>query len=298
MIRIGLFLYDYLVFNRGVPASRAVDLTAPQYGAPLNDSYSAGFSYYDGWTDDAELVRRNAADAVTLGVDILTHHACIEMNEEQGAWSVTARDVIGNADKNITAKTVVNATGPWVRRVIDGLGLDAGEAQLPNVKMVKGSHIIVPRQYDGDHAYILQQSDGRIIFAIPYKNETTLIGTTEEAFEGDPIEAEISNAEIEYLCAAYNESFAAPIAPDDIVDTYSGVRPLFDDGRENASKVTRDFRIYRHKNPVAPMWSVFGGKLTTFRILSEKAVRKVCKELGRDYAPHTRTRPLPRGDAS
>lgn len=296
MIRAGLFLYDYLVPNRGVPASRGVDLTGSLYGDPLKNKYTAGFAYYDGWTDDAELVRRNAVDAASLGVDIFTHHACTRMNDGRHEWSITARDILAQDDKSFTAKMIVNATGPWVRRVIDALGLDEGEDGLPNVKMVKGSHIIVPRQYDGDHAYILQQSDGRIIFAIPYKDDMTLIGTTEEAFDGDPIEADISKQESAYLIAAYNKSFEKEIRAEDIVDTYSGVRPLFDDGSENASKVTRDFKIYRHQQTGAPLWSIFGGKLTTFRILSEKAVRKICREEGKAYVAHTRTRPLPLGD--
>lgn len=293
MIRAGLFLYDYLVPKRGVPASRGVNLKSSIYGAPLQDRFTAGFAYFDGWTDDAALVRRNAHDAAAHGANVLTRHACTGLREEGGVWRVTAHDILGNADKVLSAKMVVNATGPWVRRVVDELGVGDGEADLPNVKMVKGSHIIVPRRYDGEHAYLLQQADGRVIFVIPYKDNTTLIGTTEEAFEGDPIEAEISSAEMEYLCAAYSASFTEPITVEDIVDTYSGVRPLFDDGAVNASKVTRDFKIYRHKAAGAPLWSIFGGKLTTYRILSEKVLRKVCGEAGRRYVPHTRTTLLP-----
>jgi len=287
MLWAGVKLYNFMAPDSSIFSQSKVSLRGGNYGAPLQERYKNGLSYYDGWTNDTALVRANAADAKELGADIFEHQAIREMRDEDGVWRIKTDD------KTITARMAVNATGPWVRQFTGAHNLD--EAGLPDIRLVKGSHIIVPRQYDGDHAYILQQDDGRIIFAIPYNDDQTLIGTTEEDFAGDPKDAKISQSEIQYLCAAFNRSFENKITPDDIIGTYSGVRPLMDDGTKNASKASRDHSFYKHKKTAAPLWSLYGGKLTTYRSFAEEVTRAICKQDGRPYAPHTLTRKLPAG---
>lgn len=295
MIRAGLFLYDFLALGKSLPSSRTQDLSKGDYGMPLREEFTRGFVYSDCWADDTRLVVLNVVDAAERGAEILTRTACIGLEEEEGRWRVFLRKEKGE-ESEVTASMVVNATGPWAVKFLEQAGLADSDPDLPKMRLVKGSHLIVPRQYKGDHAYILQQPDGRVVFVTPYEDRFSLIGTTEEAYDADPREAMISKAETEYLCAAYNRSFKAAISPSDAIFTFSGVRPLFDDGKQSSSKVTRDYRIYHHNRYAPPLLSVFGGKLTTYRALSQTVVNKLMLLSGRQAIGWTAKKPLAGGD--
>jgi glycerol-3-phosphate dehydrogenase len=294
MIEAGLFLYDRLGGKQSLPRSSAVSLKDTLVGEPLLGEYSDGFRYADYWADDARLVVINAIDANARGAEILTRTACmaIERLHQTDCWYVHLKDLRGGDEFQISAKAIVNAAGPWVRGVLEAS--DLVDNNTPNVRLVKGSHIIVPRLYDGDHAYILQQPDRRVVFAIPYEQDYTVIGTTDEPFEGNAAKPVISDAEREYLCAAVNRFFKKQISPGDAPWTYSGVRALVDDGTESAQKVTRDYKLHLDTSRGAPILSVFGGKLTTYRHLSEEVVNK----LAQNTCPWTANSILPGGDIS
>ncbi len=296
MIRLGMFLYDHLGGSRKVAGSRAIDLKTHAYGKNLKKGFWRGFVYSDCQTDDARLTVLNAIDAAERGARIFTRTACTRLRCDGDFWSVSLRDLAGGRERDVRVAMVINAAGPWVRGVLEASDLALEGAGVPNVRLVKGSHIVVPRRYDGGHAYLLQQKDRRVVFVIPYEGEFTLIGTTEVNFQGDPIMAQISPEETDYLCAAYNESFSEPVTKDDVVWAYSGVRALFDDGKGNPTAASRDYRLYRHKDMQAPMISVFGGKLTTHRRLAQDAVSKILKMAGRPGAAWTCAHALPGGD--
>lgn len=295
LIRIGLLMYDFLAIrHKRLKRSFGFKLKDSVYTQALGGQYTKAFSYSDCWVDDSRLVVLNAVDAAKRGAHIRPHHECVSAVRKGGRWLVTVRDNLTNTEYCVTTKMVVNAAGPWVRKVLDHNQL-ADEETL-NVRLVKGSHIIVDKFYEGDHGYLLQQPDGRVIFLWPYEGRYTLIGTTEEAHEGDPKEATISGAEIDYLCAAVNRSFRQSVGPDDIKWSYSGVRPLLDDGADDAKAVTRDYKL-ELDDEGAPLLSIFGGKLTTYRALSEKAVAKIFDALGLedDKGAWTHKAPLPGG---
>lgn len=296
MIRAGLFLYDVLAGRKKLKSSKGINLVQHKYGAPLQKQFKRGFSYSDCWVQDARLVVLNAMDASDKGAEILTRHRCTGLYCENGIWAVNFENTQTGQPQFAKAKMVVNASGPWVQQVLEDNGFYENDKTLPKLKLIKGSHIIVPRQYDGDQAYILQQKDGRIVFAIPYEQDFTLIGTTDEAFDGDAAEAHISANEIKYLCDAYNSFFENSIVPDDVQHTYSGVRGLLDDGQDESRAVTRDYRIYNHKNYAAPFLSIFGGKITTYRTLSEKVVDTLMECCGSDVKGWTGKALLPGGD--
>jgi len=263
MIRTGLLLYDYLGKRQRLRSSKEVDLR----GGPLESKYTKGFSYADCWVDDSRLVVLNAMSAAESGARILTRTKCEKLipDKKNRSWTIH----LGNAPP-VTARIAVNAAGPWVRQLLEQSGL--ADTAVPRVRLVKGSHIIVKRMLPGERAYILQQPDRRIVFVIPYENEFTLIGTTETEFTGNPYEARAEREEIEYLCAAVNRSFKQRLAPEDVLWTYSGVRPLLDDGGSKATAVTRDYKLIYDENHGPPLLSVFGGKITTYRHLAEEAV--------------------------
>lgn len=296
MIRAGLFLYDILGGRKKLKSSKALNLAKHRYGLPLKNQFSKGFRYSDCWVQDARLVVLNAMDAHSLGAEIKTYSECTNLLNNHGKWDVTYKDLQVGREHVITASAVINAAGPWVESLLDKNGFYENDKTLPRLKLIKGSHIIVPRQYEGEQCYNLQQEDGRIVFAIPYEHDYTLIGTTDEAFTGDPASVAISNTEKEYLCKAFNNFFEKQISVKDIVSTYSGVRALFDDGEAEARAVTRDYRIYHHDKFDAPLFSVFGGKITTYRQLSLKAVDKLMPLLGLDKPSWTHEDPLPGGD--
>ncbi len=291
LIRLGLFLYDHLARRRFLPGSTGVDLREDPSGAPLSARFSRGFVYSDGFVDDARLVVLNAVDAREHGARILTRTRCESAQAEDGVWTARLRPQ-GGETIEVHARAIVNAAGPWADRFnARGLALeDAGRLRL-----VKGSHIVVRKLFEHDHAYIFQNDDGRIIFAIPFQDHFTLIGTTDVEYEGDPKDVAIDAAEITYLCEQANRYFKHQLSADDVVWTYSGVRPLLEDEASEAAAVTRDYRL-ELSMPGAPLLTVWGGKLTTYRKLSEEAADTLCRQLGCDRPAWTDAQPLPGGD--
>lgn len=300
MIRLGLFLYDHLTKRNSLKASRGIRFEDDVRGDPIRDEFAKGFTYSDCWADDSRLVVLNAISAAQYGAKILTGARCTKIRAQDDYWIIEYEEGDKYSQKHaVNASMVINAAGPWVGQMLDQCDLSSAEQSTPRVRLVKGSHIIVPQQYEGEHAYILQQPDKRIIFAIPYEGQYTLIGTTEEEYEGDPREAMISDDEMDYLIGSYNRYFDKAIARKDVVWTYSGVRPLYNEGsgdEVSATEATRDYKLHIHEGNAAPFLSVFGGKLTTYRKLSEQAVDKILKIGGHDAPAWTAGARLPGGD--
>ncbi len=296
LLRFGLFLYDHLGGREHLPASGSLDLQRDAAGQPLKEAYRRAFEYSDCWVDDVRLVVLNARDAAGRGADIQVRTSLEEAVKAQDAWTLTLKQQASGRHETTAARILVNATGPWVAEVVSSkLRLNS----RMNVRLVKGSHIVVPRHFDHDRAYIFQNDDHRIVFAIPYEQDFTLIGTTDIEFDGDPADVAISQEETDYLCRAVNQYFRHPISAEDVVHSYAGVRPLFDDGSRAAQKVTRDFTlelIGEENQP--PLLNVYGGKITTYRRLAEDALAKLAPWLPATAHPWTRDASLPGGDKS
>jgi glycerol-3-phosphate dehydrogenase len=296
MIRAGLMLYDRLGWTPGrrsaLRRSQALRFAATHLGAGLRNDIARGFAYWDCWVDDARLVVLNARDAAARGADIRVRTRVASLRRGADSWQAELIDHAG-ARSAVTARLIVNAAGPWADRVLAMAQIGARQAQL---RLVKGSHIIVPRQYDGAHAFILQNDDRRIVFVIPYEERFTLIGTTDLGFEGEPAGIKITSEETDYLCRAASRWLAKPITPADVVWSYAGVRPLHDDGSHNAAAVTRDYVFDVQASGGAPMLSVFGGKITTYRRLAEHALAKITPFFPRSGPPWTAGATLPGGD--
>jgi glycerol-3-phosphate dehydrogenase len=294
LIRLGLFLYDHLGGRKILPASRGLDLRRAPAGKPLKQDFTHGFEYSDCWVDDARLVVLNAADARAKGADIRVRTELVSARRSGDHWQLELRDTASGKSETVQARALVNAAGAWVADVIaNRIGSNARSA----VRLVKGSHIVVPKLYEHDSAYIFQNADQRIVFAIPYEQDFTLIGTTDVDYDGDPAQVRISEAETEYLCRSVNEYFTTAIAPKDVVWSYAGVRPLYDEGAVSAQKVTRDF-VLELDEPAgtAPVLNIFGGKITTYRHLAEEALKKLAHRFPKAGAPWTRGSKLPGGD--
>lgn len=291
LLRAGLLLYDTLGgFGRTLPGSQAVRLDRPPHRAVLQDRLTHGFEYSDCWVEDARLVVLVAMDARARGAAILTQTRCVGLERFADRWRATLRDSGG--ERTIEARAVVNAAGPWVDEIAK---VALGGGTRAHLRLVRGSHIVVPRSFPGEHAYILQQPDGRIVFAIPYERDFTLIGTTDEEFAGDPDDVAISEAEIDYLLAAVGRSFKSGVARDEIVWSYSGVRPLYEDKARSNSTVTRDYVFELDSEDGAPILSIYGGKITTFRRLAEHALKKLGKHVPMGQ-PWTARAALPGGE--
>ena len=295
LLRLGLFLYDHIGGRKLLAATKTVDLANGKYGKRLKPMFKKGFQYSDCQVDDSRLVILNAMDAQSKGAEINIQTECISARRVGENWNIQTRDVKTGEVSDYIADLVINAAGPWVDKV---LGTAFGRNDAKNVRMVQGSHIVVPKLFDHDNCYIFQNADDRIIFAIPYTQNTTLIGTTDKDYEGDPRDAEISADEIDYLCNAASEYFEKPILKEDIVWTYSGVRPLYDDGADAAQEATRDYIFKRDTGDGddAPLINIFGGKITTYRVLAEKMMDEVESFIGRKGEEWTDTAPLPGGD--
>ncbi|MBW8756693.1 MAG: glycerol-3-phosphate dehydrogenase [Burkholderiales bacterium] len=279
MIRIGLFLYDHLARREVLPGSRTVDLRRHPAGAPLQPRFTKGFVYSDGWVDDARLVVLNAIDAMERGATILTRWHCRDAQRSADGWQVTL-DSAGGAFHTLRARALVNAAGPWAAQF---LSEHAHLSRHKTLRLVKGSHIVVPKLFDHGHAYLFQNPDKRIIFAIPYERDFTLIGTTDVEHNGPVGAARIDESEIRYLCEQASRYFARVVVPADVVWTYSGVRPLLDDESGDPSAVTRDYSLDLD-TAQAPLLTVWGGKITTFRRLAEDAADLLMQPLGVDPA--------------
>ncbi len=263
LLRLGLFIYDHLGGHKILPPTRTLDLTADPAGAVLKEGFRKGFEYSDCWVEDSRLVVLNARDAAARSAEVLTRTRCEAAVREGGLWQVELRDVETGAARTVVARGLVNAGGPWVDDVIRNR---VREDTPDRIRLVRGSHIVTRRLFDHDRPYIFQQSDGRIIFAIPYETDFTLIGTTECDHDGDPGVAVCTADEIAYLCGAASEYFKAPVTEEDVVWSYSGVRPLYDDGASSATQATRDYVLkVVDRDRTAPLLNVFGGKITTYR---------------------------------
>jgi glycerol-3-phosphate dehydrogenase len=272
LVRLGLFLYDHLGGRKRLPGTRTLDLRRDPEGAPLKRKYVKGFEYSDCWVDDARLVILNAKDAADRGAKILTRTACTSVRREGDGWRCEVLDSHTGTRRTFRAKAVVNAAGPWVNDII---GRVAGTNSTRNVRLVKGSHIIVPKFWDGAQAYLVQNHDKRVIFINPYEGDKALIGTTDIPYDGAAEKVAAEEGEIDYLIAAVNRYFTQSLRRQDVIECFSGVRPLYDDGAGNPSAVTRDYVFDLDTVGGAPLLNIFGGKITTFRKLAEQAIQRL-----------------------
>ena len=294
LIRAGLFLYDHLARREWLPGSLTVSLSRHPAGVPLKPQFRKAFVYSDGWVDDARLVVLNAMDAAARGARVCTRTRCTRARGKDGLWTIEleARDGTQCTQR---ARALVNAAGPWAAQLLRG---PVGRPETRSLRLVKGSHIVVPKVFSHDHAYIFQNADGRIIFAIPYEGDFTLIGTTDVEWSGEAAAASIDDSEVSYLCEQVSRYLARPVAPGDVVWSYSGVRPLIDDESGNPAAATRDYRLELTSDAGAPLLSAWGGKITTFRKLAEEAGDDLCRALGHRGGAWTAGVPLPGGDLS
>jgi glycerol-3-phosphate dehydrogenase len=293
LIRAGLFLYDNLAKRVTLPASKGIKFYED---SPLVAGIKKGFEYSDGWVDDARLVVLNALAAQEKGTVIKTQTKCIKAVHKNGIWAVMLQDTLTGYTSTIHAHSVVNASGPWVAKLFsDELKLKSPQ----NVRLVKGSHIVVPRIHEQPEAYMLQNADQRIVFIIPFEDDFSLIGTTDVEYIGDPSKVKISEDEIQYLLDITNDYFKNKISRKDIITTYSGVRPLLDDESVNAQAVTRDYTLELEDfDGKAPLLSIFGRKITTYRKLAEAAVDKISPYFSNCGVTWTKNSPLPGGNFS
>jgi glycerol-3-phosphate dehydrogenase len=290
VIRAGLLLYDHLARRRTLPGSRAVRLAGTRYGAGLKSAFARGFAYFDAAVDDARLVLANARAAADLGADIRPRTRCVAARRDGDAWRLDLRNAPDGRAAEARARVLVNAAGPWVRRFLE----DAARIASPGaVRLVKGSHVVVPRMYEGDHAYLLQNADGRVVFLLPYEDAYTAIGTTDVPVAA-PEDARIDRAEVDYLCAVASRYAARAVDAGAVVHAWSGIRPLFDDGSADPAAITRDYHFVLD-DAGAPLLSIHGGKLTTYRRLAEAALRRLGRWLP-DRPSRTAAAPLPGGD--
>ncbi|MBW6391197.1 glycerol-3-phosphate dehydrogenase [Billgrantia antri] len=289
MIRAGLFLYDHLGKRKTLPGSRGVRFPAD---SPLKPEMMRGFEYSDCWVDDARLVVLNALQAREKGAEILVRTRCTRAREENGTWRIELEDTRSGERFERHARTLVNAAGPWVEQVVRE---QVARPSRYSIRMIQGSHLVVPRLNADDRAYILQNSDRRIVFVLPYEDDFSLVGTTDHRYQGDPSQASISAAETEYLLGVVNQHFRRQLDRRDVITSFSGVRPLCDDESADPSAMTRDYTLALDQTG-APLLSVFGGKITTYRKLAEAALRQLAPALP-DMGPSwTATSALPGGD--
>ena len=290
MLRAGLALYDRLGGARSLPRSAALDLARDPAGAPLREGVRRGFAYFDCRTDDARLTIVTARDAAARGAEIQTRTALVAARRDGGRWRARLRGADG-ALREVAARILVNAAGPWVSEVMRLAGLSTRAA----LRLLKGSHIVVPRLHDGDHAYLLQNDDRRIVFVLPFERDYSLIGTTELPFAGDPAAAQVTAEETAYLCRAVARWFRTAPGPSDVVWRYAGVRPLYDDRAKTAAAVTRDY-VFDLDVAGPPALAIFGGKLTTHRRLAEQALARLAAFLPQMGPPWTAGSVLPGGE--
>ncbi|WP_254475466.1 glycerol-3-phosphate dehydrogenase [Bartonella sp. B1098] len=294
MLRFGLFIYDYLgKWNQKLWRSKTINFSK-KFCSTLKKEYQRGFEYSDARVDDARLVIANARDAEKCGADIKVRTEVLSLKKEDKKWCIVLQDKLSGKEYSVTASYVANMTGPWIDHVLTSV-LDCKEH--PPVRLVRGSHILVPKLYTHDRAYIFQNGDGRIIFAIPYQEDFTLLGTTDCNYQGNLANVHITGTEINYICTAASEYFIQPVSPKTIVWSYSGVRPLYDDGSSKAQEITRDYVLKEMGTGSTPkILNLYGGKITTYRKLAEDAMKFVEKALGKKGASWTANAVLPGGD--
>jgi len=292
LVRLGLALYDHLGRRKTLPGTEVIRLDRVEAGASLRRRDDRAFIYSDVWVDDARLVVLNCVDAAGRGAVVLPRTACTVARVDGDRWVAT---LAGDGPvRRVRARALVNAAGPWVDTVLRDV-VGAGAAR--RVRLVKGSHVVLRKWYAGDHAYVLQNDDRRLLFVVPFEDDHLIVGTTDIPFAGRADDVAIDDAEIAYLLDALNQRFALSLTPADIVWRYSGVRPLLDDGQANPSAITRDYAFdLQHGDGAPPLLSIFGGKITTYRRLAEHALRELAPLLDNRAAPWTGTQPLPGGD--
>ncbi len=273
LIRLGLFLYDHIGGRKILPGTTSVNLLTDVAGKVLKKKFHTGFEYSDCWVMDSRLVVLNAMDATAKGAEIRTRSALLSATRTGKTWQLQVLDKATGKKIEIHSKALVNASGPWLEELQDHI---SHSATKEHIRMVQGSHIVVDKLFDHERAYIFQNSDGRIIFAIPYETRFTLIGTTDRDFTGNPDNVSISAEEIDYLCSAASEYFVQTIVKEDVISSFSGIRPLFDDGTNEAKAATRDYvlKLDTGKNE-APLLSIYGGKITTYRKLAESVLARL-----------------------
>ncbi len=294
LIRLGLFIYDHLGGRKILPGTRSVDFKNDPVGKPLKGSYSTGYEYSDCWVEDSRLVVLTACDAAAKGAVVHTRTTVRKAVRVNDKWQIDICKPDGTSE-SVQAKVLVNAAGPWVSEVLAQV---VGRNDPDKIRSVKGSHIVVDKLYDHDKCYFFQNADNRVCFAIPYETNFTLIGTTDEEFKGSPKKPEITEAETTYLLGAVSEYFKRPVTKDMIRWSYSGIRPLYDDGASSAQEATRDYVLkVDHTVGQAPLLSVFGGKITTHRRLAEHALEKLQTFFPQAKGPWTASSKLPGGMA-
>jgi glycerol-3-phosphate dehydrogenase len=297
-LRLGLFLYDHIGGRKLLPPTKSLDLSRDKLGQALNGRFRRGFEYSDCWVDDARLVVLNARDARRRGADIRSRTRVVSARPNGSDWQLHLENRETDTKEVVRARLIINAAGPWVDTVLKDV---FGQNDPANVRLVQGSHIVVKKLFDHDRCYIFQNADKRIVFAIPYEGDYTLIGTTDQDYAADPgaagISPAISEAEVDYLLAAANQYFDSPICRGDIVWSYSGVRPLYDDGASEAQRATRDYIVKSGEDAgKPPVINIFGGKITTYRRLAESVMDRVEERLGKRKSAWTARAPLPGGD--
>ena len=292
MIRIGLFMYDHLSARNHLPASRGVKLDSADESNPLNDDIHYGFKYSDCRVDDSRLVVTNAVSAEQNGAVILTRTRCQSAFRKNGLWHISVEDLVTGKISYCRAKALINASGPWAQKFIES---KVQQKSPRGIRLIKGSHFVVPKMYDGEQAYILQNEDQRIVFVIPYNKDFTLVGTTDKEYTGDPKDVAMDSEEEAYLLDVVNKHFSKQLTSEDVLWSYSGVRPLCDDESDSPSAITRDYtlELEADEDNKAPMLSIFGGKITTYRKLSEAAVATLEPFFPNMAKPWTKDAPLP-----
>lgn len=293
LVRLGLFLYDHLGGRKKLPGTRTLNLHRDPEGAPVQDRYNRGFEYSDCWVDDARLVTLNALDAAERGATILTRTRCVSAQRSGDAWEIVLQHTATGEKRTVRAKALVNAAGPWVLDIINQVTYTHSSR---SVRLVKGSHIIVPKFWEGQQAYLMQNHDKRVIFVNPYEGDKALIGTTDIPWQGNADAVTADDSEQQYLIDAVNRYFKIKLSASDVITRFSGVRPLFDDGKGNPSAVTRDYVFDLDEQQQLPLLHVFGGKITTFRKLAEHALQKLAPFFPQMGADWTRDATLPGGE--
>ena len=293
LVRLGLFLYDHLGGRKKLPGTRVLDLQRAPEGAPILDEFRRGFEYSDCWVDDARLVVLNAVDAAERGALVLTRAPAVSARREDGRWLVTTQNSQSGEARQFSAKVLVNAAGPWVTDVLTRV---AGANSTRNVRLVKGSHIITPKFWEGPHSYLVQNHDKRVIFINAYEGDKALIGTTDVSYDGRAEDVACEAGEVDYLLDAVNRYFKEKLTAGDVLESFSGVRPLFDDGQGNPSAVTRDYVFDLDEVGGAPLLNIFGGKITTYRELAERGLHRLQKFFPQMGADWTESAALPGGD--
>jgi glycerol-3-phosphate dehydrogenase len=291
LIRLGLFLYDHLGGRELLPGTKTLDLRTDAAGKALKPEFRRAFEYSDCWIEDSRLVILNARDAMRHGATIMPRTRVVSARREAGSWVITLCD--DTAEWQVRARMLVNAAGPWAETVIKGV---VGQNASDHIRLVRGSHIVTRRLFDHDRSYFLQGTDGRIIFAIPYEQDFTLIGTTDKDHPDAATPPVCTEEESDYLCDFASQYFARPVTKDDIVWRFSGVRPLYDDGAGSATAATRDYVLKTDDTDNVPLLNIFGGKITTYRKLAEAAMAEIAPRLENRHGPWTAGAPLPGGD--